>query len=51
MKENNFGFKGLSSDIDQKFSRDFASLRPKKLKEVFGQKSFETSWQFIETLI
>jgi len=46
LKNINFGFRGLSQE--DKISRDF--LKPRKIKEVFGTKSFETSWGFIETL-
>ena len=54
LKNINFGFRGLSQE--DKISpfgiaqgeRDF--LKPRKIKEVFGTKSFETSWGSIETL-
>ncbi len=46
MDKNNFGFKGLLRE-KQVF---LINLKPKNLKKVFGQKGFETSWQFIETL-
>ena len=48
MEKNNFGFSGLAEN--DKFSRDYVSLKPKSLKSFFGTKSFETSWGFIESL-
>lgn len=48
MEKIDFGFKGLNSD--NKISRDSTSFQAKSLQNFFGQKSFETSWQFIETL-
>jgi hypothetical protein len=46
MKKNNFGFDVLVNSNKKKES----VLKPIKLKIFFGEKSFETSWQFIETL-
>ncbi len=53
LKNINFGFRGLSKKREistalRGTARDF--LKPRKIKEVFGTKSFETSWGFIETL-
>jgi chromatin remodeling complex protein RSC6 len=50
MEKINFGFE-IASTQDSFNKRNTSSiLTDKSLKEVFGSKSFETSWAFIETL-
>ena len=50
MEKINFGFE-ITSKQSSFCRRDTSSiLTDKNLKDVFGSKSFETSWAFIETL-
>ncbi len=49
MEKTNFGFELPEPQANNKNSLFFRQ-QSQKLKTMFGAKSFETSWQYIETL-
>lgn len=50
MEKINFGFEIKQKSSFSKQLNDSSFLNDQNIKEIFGSKSFETSWQFIETL-